>query len=67
MRNIALLTNDPQPQGALFAQFLGDATRGIFNYVNEIENLLRHDQTRLIVSLDDLRDYNPEFRALAEG
>jgi hypothetical protein len=54
-------------EGVSFVEFLGDTTRGIFNYANEIENLLRHDQTRLIVSLDDLRDYNPEFRALVEG
>jgi len=54
-------------KGTLFAQFLGDSARGIFNYANEIENLLRHDQTRLIVSLDDLRDYNSEFRVLVDG
>ena len=34
---------------------------------DNIDRMLRVDQTRLVVSLDDLRDYSPESRALAEG
>lgn len=51
----------------LFAEFLTDTSKPAFNYVNDIERMLRLDETRLIVSLDDLRDYKPEFRALADG
>lgn len=50
-----------------FAEFLTDTSKPAFNYVNDIERMLRLDETRLIVSLDDLRDYKPEFRTLADG
>ncbi|KAF8078335.1 MCM2/3/5 family-domain-containing protein [Lyophyllum atratum] len=33
----------------------------IYNYKDDIHRMLRNDQTRLIVNIDDLRDYNREF------
>ncbi|KAH8120538.1 ATP dependent DNA helicase [Phellopilus nigrolimitatus] len=43
-----------------FEEFLS-ATSDHFNYRDNISRLLREDQTRLIINLDDLRDYNREF------
>lgn len=51
----------------LFAKFLLETHIPAFNYSNDIERLVRADETRLVVSLDDLRDYSPESRALADG
>jgi DNA replication licensing factor MCM3 len=33
----------------------------IYNYKDDIARMLRNDQTRLIVNIDDLRDYNREY------
>ncbi|KAG6868555.1 hypothetical protein C0993_001251 [Termitomyces sp. T159_Od127] len=33
----------------------------IYNYKDDIHRMLRNDHTRLIVNIDDLRDYNREF------
>ncbi|KZP00762.1 ATP dependent DNA helicase [Calocera viscosa TUFC12733] len=44
----------------IFSEFLADE-RSHWRYKDEIVQLLRHDGRRLIVNLDDLRDYNREF------
>ncbi|KAF8213542.1 ATP dependent DNA helicase [Mycena galopus ATCC 62051] len=38
-----------------------DAPNGNYKYRQEILKMLRADQTRLIVNIDDLRDYNRDF------
>ncbi|KAJ7770912.1 MCM2/3/5 family-domain-containing protein [Mycena maculata] len=38
-----------------------DAPNGNYKYRQEIIKLLRTDQTRLIVNIDDLRDYNRQY------
>jgi DNA replication licensing factor MCM3 len=52
-----------------FQEFLDDTTKRTFNhdYGHDIEELLANDETRLIVNLDDIRDYNSESRELADG
>lgn len=37
------------------------ADSAIYNYKDDISRMLRNDQTRLIVNIDDLRDYNREY------
>ncbi|KAF7437172.1 MCM DNA helicase complex subunit [Pleurotus ostreatus] len=44
----------------LFEEFL-DSDSPVYNYKDEIHRMLRTDKSRLIVNLDDLRDYNREF------
>lgn len=41
-------------------EFLDDETRAV-NYKDLIRKMLRLDQRRLIVNLDDLRDYRREY------
>ncbi|KAG9103081.1 MCM DNA helicase complex subunit [Ceratobasidium sp. 370] len=42
-------------------EFLEDTSRpDSTDYIAEIDNMLRLEETRLIVNIDDLRDYNPE-------
>ncbi|KAG2756527.1 MCM-domain-containing protein [Suillus brevipes Sb2] len=61
------MLDEPIPQDDLmrdrtrkFEEFLtSDST--IYNYRDDIARMLRTDQTRLIVNIDDLRDYNREF------
>lgn len=53
--------------GASFAEFLLDTSKVAFNYTIDIDRLLRLDETRLIVNLDDIRDFKPEYRSLADG
>lgn len=43
-----------------FEEFLIDDT-STFNYRDDVARMLRTEQTRLIVNIDDLRDYNREF------
>lgn len=43
-----------------FEEFLGAATAH-YNYKDNIARMLREDRTRLIVNIDDLRDYNREY------
>lgn len=50
-----------------FQEFLEDTSKATFNYLDEIDKMLRWDKTRLVVNIDDLRDYTPESRALADG
>ena len=48
----------------IFEDFLTldfDAPNGNHKYRQEIVRLLRADETRLIVNIDDLRDYNRDF------
>lgn len=47
----------------MFEEFL-DAPTDHYNYKNKIARMLREDETRLIVNIDDLRDYK---RELADG
>lgn len=47
----------------LFTEFLTSSST-LYDYKEEIHRLLREDQTRLIVNIDDLRDVN---RELADG
>ncbi|KAK7468574.1 MCM DNA helicase complex subunit [Stygiomarasmius scandens] len=44
----------------VFGEFL-DSESDVYNYVDDIHRMLRMDQTRLIVNIDDLRDYNREY------
>jgi DNA replication licensing factor MCM3 len=44
----------------IFEEFL-NSDSPLYNYKDDIHRLLRTDQTRLIVNIDDLRDYNREF------
>jgi DNA replication licensing factor MCM3 len=44
----------------VFEEFL-DSDSPIYNYKDDIHRMLRMDQTRLIVNIDDLRDYKREF------
>jgi len=43
----------------VFEQFL-QSDSPIYNYKDEIHRMLRTDQTRLLVNIDDLRDFNRE-------
>lgn len=43
----------------VFEEFL-ESDSPIYNYKDDIHRMLRMDQTRLIVNIDDLRDYNRE-------
>lgn len=43
-----------------FKEFLTSSST-IYNYKEDILKMLRNDQTRLVVNIDDLRDYNREF------
>jgi DNA replication licensing factor MCM3 len=43
-----------------FEEFL-ESESEIYNYKDDIHRLLRMDQTRLIVNIDDLRDFNREY------
>ncbi|KAG6814038.1 hypothetical protein H0H92_003888 [Tricholoma furcatifolium] len=44
----------------IFEEFL-ESDSPIYNYKDDIHRMLRDDLTRLIVNIDDLRDYNREF------
>ncbi|KAL7421554.1 MCM DNA helicase complex subunit [Cryptotrichosporon argae] len=44
-----------------FVEFLDDDTQAGYNYRDAIKRMLDLEQVRLIVNLDDLRDYNREF------
>ncbi|KAG6837868.1 MCM DNA helicase complex subunit [Arthromyces matolae] len=44
----------------IFEEFL-ESDSPIYNYKDDIHRMLRNDHTRLIVNIDDLRDYNREF------
>lgn len=43
----------------IFEEFL-TAENDLYNYKDDIHRMLREDETRLIVNIDDLRDYNRE-------
>jgi DNA replication licensing factor MCM3 len=45
----------------IFEEFLDLESSPIYNYKDDIHRMLRTEQTRLIVNIDDLRDYNREF------
>lgn len=44
----------------VYEEFL-DSDSPLYNYGDDIATMLRNDRTRLIVNIDDLRDYNREF------
>jgi len=61
------LLDEPTPQddqmrdrSRVFEAFLNSES-GLYDYKGDILRMLRTDQTRLIVNIDDLRDYNREF------
>ncbi|KAH7927392.1 MCM-domain-containing protein [Leucogyrophana mollusca] len=61
------MLDEPIPQDDLmrdrcriFEEFLISESP-IYNYRDDIGRMLRTDQTRLIINIDDLRDYNREF------
>lgn len=61
------MLDEPVPQDDLlrdrtriFEEFL-ISDSPIYNYRDDIARMLRTDQTRLIVNIDDLRDYNRDF------
>ena len=47
-----------------FVELLDDSTQANYNYRQALSRMLDNGQNRLIVNLDDIRDYN---RALADG
>ncbi|KAF9452593.1 MCM-domain-containing protein [Macrolepiota fuliginosa MF-IS2] len=58
---------DAVPEDALirdrtrsFEEFL-ESDSAVYNYKDEIHRILRADQTRLVVNIDDLRDFKREF------
>ena len=56
-----VLQDDRQRNRArIFAEFL-TAEEQPFDYKENIAKMLREDETRLIVNIDDLRGYNREF------
>jgi len=66
-RTVMSLLDEPVPQDDLmrertriFEEFLA-ADSPIYNYKDDVLRMLRQDQTRLIVNLDDLRDYRRDF------
>lgn len=61
------LLDEPVPDDALmrdrtrvFEEFL-DANTELYNYGDDIARMLRQDLRRLVVNIDDLRDYKREF------
>lgn len=59
--------NDAVPEDALirdrtrfFEDFL-ESDSAVYNYKDEIHRMLRADQTRLVVNIDDLRDFKREY------
>ncbi|KAG5219987.1 MCM DNA helicase complex [Salix suchowensis] len=59
--DVPVLSDDLlRDRSRLFEEFL-DSDSPVYNYKDEIHRMLRTDKTRLIVNLDDLRDYNREF------
>ncbi|KIK71425.1 hypothetical protein GYMLUDRAFT_235744 [Collybiopsis luxurians FD-317 M1] len=45
----------------VFEEFLLAPEDNVYNYQQDIATMIRKDQTRLIVNIDDLRDYNREY------
>jgi DNA replication licensing factor MCM3 len=45
----------------VFEEFLDVQDSSLYNYHDDILRMIRTEQTRLIVNIDDLRDYNREF------
>lgn len=56
-----LLDDVMRDRARVLQEFLEDTSRpDSTDYIAEIDNMLRQEETRLIVNIDDLRDYNPE-------
>ena len=49
-----------QDRARVFEEFL-DAETNLYNYRDDIARMLRNDERRLIVNIDDLRDYKRDF------
>lgn len=49
-----------QDRARIFEEFL-DAETGVYNYRDDIARMLRNDERRLIINIDDLRDYKRDF------
>ena len=49
-----------QDRSRVFEEFL-DAETELYNYRDDIARMLRLDERRLIINIDDLRDYRREF------
>ncbi|KAJ3784282.1 MCM2/3/5 family-domain-containing protein [Lentinula aff. detonsa] len=45
----------------VFEEFLLAPEDNVYNYQKDIATMIRKNQTRLIVNIDDLRDYNREY------
>lgn len=45
----------------VFEEFLDNKDSDVYNYSDDIGKMLRQGQTRLLVNLDDLRDYKRDF------
>jgi DNA replication licensing factor MCM3 len=45
----------------IFEEFLDVKDSPLYNYQDDILRMIRAEQTRLIVNIDDLRDYNRDF------
>ena len=57
-----LLDDLMRDRSRVLQEFLEDNTRpDATDYIAEIDTMLRLEETRLIVNIDDLRDYNPEY------
>ncbi len=44
-----------------FEAFLDNTSSELYNYNHDIATMLRQDETRLLVNIDDLRDYKRDF------
>ena len=58
-----LILNDEllKNRSRIFSEFLTTSNTPHYNYSDNVQRMLRLDQTRLVVNLDDLRSYNREF------
>lgn len=57
-----LLDDVMRDRSRVLQEFLEDTTRpDSTDYIAEIDNMLNREETRMIVNIDDLRDYNPEY------
>lgn len=57
-----LLDDLMRDRSRVLQEFLEDNTRpDSTDYIAEIDTMLRLEETRIVVNIDDLRDYNPEY------
>lgn len=65
MDDLPLLADDLlRDRARQFSEFLEDETQANYNYREAVKRMLDNEQVRLIVNLDDVRDYD---RVYADG